>query len=146
MAGLNAWRPFWLHQGGEYLVGLVLAAAGMQSPTPTVPTIAGGLIIVNTALSGPPLGAFQAVSRPLHRKLDVAVVAVVAVLAAQPFWSVAALSRTVMVMVAVVLALLWIGTRFEPTPQRVSPTSEDVGRVAGRLVARAARAARNRRA
>lgn len=143
-----AWRPYWVHQAGEYLVGLVLTAAGMQSPSPTVPTIAGGLILVNTGLSGPPLGAFRIASRALHRRLDVVVLVSVALLAVQPFWNVAAVSRLVMGMVAAILALLWIGTSFDPPPAR-RPTSvdhsEDLGRMAGRFVAKSARAARNRR-
>ena len=56
-------RPFWLHQAAEYLIGLVLVAQGLQSPTPLVPTLAGGVVIVNAAVVEGPLGAFRLVPR-----------------------------------------------------------------------------------
>ena len=48
----DALRPFWLHQFAEYLLGLVLVAQGLQSPTPAVPALAGGLVLLNAALVG----------------------------------------------------------------------------------------------
>ena len=44
-------RPFWLHQAAEYLIGLVLVAVGLQSLEPLWPTLAGGLVILNAAVS-----------------------------------------------------------------------------------------------
>ena len=59
MATDRRWRPFWLHQGAEYLVALVLIASALQSPHPFWPAFGGGLVLVNAAFSGPPLGAFR---------------------------------------------------------------------------------------
>ena len=50
-------RPFWLHQAAEYLLGAVLIAQGLQSPTPAVPAVAGGLIMANAAIVRGPLAA-----------------------------------------------------------------------------------------
>jgi hypothetical protein len=140
------WRPFWMHQGAEYLVGLVLIAAGLQSPTPTWPTLAGGLIIVNAALVDGPLGAYRAVSRSLHRRLDIGVLAVVGLLAALPVLDIDAVGRLTMAIAAGVLAFVWLGTDYTVRATRPRPVarSDAIGRSAGRMVARAVRAARNR--
>ncbi|MEJ7720363.1 MAG: hypothetical protein WKF58_07860 [Ilumatobacteraceae bacterium] len=34
-------RPFWLHQLAEYLIGGMLVASGLQSPSPVVPAAIG---------------------------------------------------------------------------------------------------------
>ena len=39
-------RPFWAHQGAEYLIGIVFVAQGRQSTTPMVPTLVGGYATV----------------------------------------------------------------------------------------------------
>jgi hypothetical protein len=150
------WRPFWIHQGAEYLVGLVLVAAGVQSPDPTFPALAGGLIVANAAVVDGPLGAFRFVSRPGHRILDVVVAAVVAVTAVLPFVEIDGASRATMLVMATILGFLWYGTNFETRPEAsrrrsqardalASDRSEAIGRSAGRLVARATAEARKRR-
>lgn len=142
----RGWRPFWMHQAAEYVLGLVLVAAGLQSTTPTWPTIAGGLIIVNAAAVDGPLGAYKSISRALHRRLDIAVLLVVGVMAALPFLNVDAVSRVTMVVAAVVLAFVWFGTDFDKRRAAPKPAdrSDAIGRAAGRFVARAAQAARKR--
>ena len=150
------WRPFWIHQGAEYLVGLVLVAAGVQSPDPTFPALAGGLIVVNAAVVDGPLGAFRLVTRPRHRILDVVVAGVVAVTAVLPFIEIDGASRATMLGIAMILGFLWYGTNFETRPEAsrrrsqaraalASDRSEAIGRSAGRLVARATAEARKRR-
>lgn len=150
------WRPFWIHQGAEYLVGLVLVAAGVQSPDPVFPALAGGLIVLNAAVVDGPLGAFRLVTRPQHRILDIAVFVVVAVTAALPFLEIDGMSRVTMVIVAAMLGFLWFGTNFETRPEAAqrrgqaraalaSDRSEAIGRTAGRFVARAQAEARRRR-
>ena len=69
-------RPFWLHQAAEYLIGLVLVAQGLQSLDPVVPTLAGGLVILNAAVVDGPLGAFRLFSRRAHRIVDLVVIGV----------------------------------------------------------------------
>jgi hypothetical protein len=152
----RAWRPFWLHQGAEYLVGLVLVAGGVQSTAPLVPTLAGGLIVLNAAVVNGPLGAFRLVTRPQHRILDLVVASVVAVAALLPFVELDGVSRATMLIVAVILGFLWYGTNFETRPEAgrrrsearaalASDRSEAIGRTAGRFVARATAEARKRR-
>ena len=72
-------RPFWLHQAAEYLIGLVLVAMGLQSLDPAVPTLAGGLVILNAALVDGPLGAFRMFSRRAHRIVDLVVIGILLV-------------------------------------------------------------------
>ena len=150
------WRPFWLHQVAEYLVGLVLVGAGVQSPDPLFPLLAGGLIVLNAAVVTGPLGAFRLVSRTQHRIVDLVVIGIVALTAALPFLEIDAMSRVMMLGVAVVLGFVWFGTNFETRPvsarrrsaaraAMASDRSEAIGRSAGRLVARAAAEARRRR-
>jgi hypothetical protein len=137
-------------------VGLVLVAAGVQSPDPMFPLLAGGLIVVNAAVVDGPLGAFRFVTRPRHRILDVVVIGVVAVIAALPFLEIDGMSRVTMLVIAVILGFLWYGTNFETRPEAArrrsqaraalaSDRSEAIGRSAGRLVARATAEARKRR-
>jgi len=150
----RSWRPFWLHQAAEYLVALVLVASGLQSPEPLWPALAGGLVLVNAALSGPPLGAFRAAGRQLHRRLDLVVLAALLILAALPMLTIDAASRLTMVIVAVVLGVVWWGTNFADSAERrrrrlASPSSgrvdaQSIGRTAGRLVAKANEAVRKR--
>ena len=153
---VQRWRPFWIHQGAEYLVGLVLVAAGVQSPDPALPALVGGLVVINAAVVGAPLGAFRLVSRAQHRILDLVVIGVVAGTAVLPFLEIDAMSRVTMLLVAAILAFLWYGTNFETRPEAgrrrsearavlASDRSEAIGRTAGRLVAKVATQARKRR-
>ena len=139
-------RPFWLHQAAEYLIGLVLVAQGLQSPTPLVPALAGGLVVANAACVDGPIGAFRLVSRPQHRWADLAVIAVLLVAAALPWLNVDNTSRLLMVLVAVILGVVWWNSSFEPPGMRTRgqpvDRSEAVGRLAGRAVANTVKAAR----
>ncbi|MFV0307225.1 MAG: hypothetical protein ACK5OX_05735 [Desertimonas sp.] len=140
----RAWRPFWLHQAVEYLLGLILIAQGLQGTTPAVPALAGALIVANAAIVDGPLGAFRAVSRRQHRVADLVVIAVVALLGALPFVDADATSRVLLVGVAAGMALLWWTTSFERRVDKTPTTGTDVAGVAGRLAGRAARAVRDR--
>lgn len=137
-------------------MGLVLVAAGVQSPDPLFPTLAGGLIVLNAAVVNGPLGAFRLVSRPRHRILDLVVAGVVAATALLPFLEIEGMSRATMLVVSVILGFLWFGTNFETRPEAARRRSESraalagdrseaIGRTAGRLVARATAEARKRR-
>jgi hypothetical protein len=148
MPGERNWRPFWLHQSAEYLVALVLVASGLQSPDPLWPALAGLLVLANTAMSGPPLGAFKAFGRPLHRRLDLVVIGALVVIAVLPILSIDSTSRLIMLLVAAVLGVVWWGTNFATERRRSAMTTgfnaETVGRSAGRLVGRAGQAWRKR--
>jgi hypothetical protein len=141
-------RPFWLHQTAEYLIGLVLVAQGLQSPTPVIPALAGGLVLVNAACVDGPVSAFHWFSRRTHRKIDLIVIAVILFLAVMPFLNVDNTSRIVMIVIAVILAVVWWNSSFTPPVPRSREESVDrgeaIGRGAGRLAGNIARAMRDR--
>jgi hypothetical protein len=133
-------RPFWMHQIAEYVLGGVLVAQGLQSPTPAMPAVAGALIMMNAAIVRGPLAAFRVVGRRTHRLLDVVVFAAVFVAAVQPVVHIEAASRLVMAAIACVMAFIWWQTSFVEKAQRRAAISADggrsteVGRLAGRAV------------
>ena len=143
----EARRPFWLHQAAEYLFGLILVAQGLQSPTPTIPALAGGLVILNAAIVDGPIGAFRAVSRRQHRWCDVVVMVALVAGAALPFLDVDNTSRLLMIGIAVVMGVMWWNTAFEPKAATVRQGSrtEAAAGYAGRFVGNATRAVRQRR-
>jgi len=151
-------RPFWLHQSAEYLIGLVIVAMGLQSIEPTVPTIAGGVVLLNAALVDGPLGAFRLFSRKAHRIVDAIVIAGLALIAVLPFLDVDTATRIILGGAAGVLGVVWWNSAFEKRPSRAArragpPTgstaqpvdrSEAFGRGAGRLAGGIAKAVRDR--
>ncbi len=164
-------RPFWLHQSAEYLIGLVLVAMGLQAIEPAVPTIAGGVVLLNAALVDGPLGAFRLFSRRAHRVVDVVVIAALGLAAVLPFGDLDATSRVLLGGAAAVLGVVWWNSAFEarrprrsgapatpaaapadgssagpPAGSSAQPTdrSEAIGRGAGRLAGGIAKAVRDR--
>ena len=164
-------RPFWLHQSAEYLIGLVLVAMGLQAIEPAVPTIAGGIVLLNAALVDGPLGAFRLFSRRAHRVVDVVVIAALGLAAVLPFLDLDATSRVLLGGAAAVLGVVWWNSAFEarrprrsraprgpadapaagspagpPVGSSAKPTdrSEAIGRGAGRLAGGIAKAVRDR--
>ncbi|MEI7618578.1 MAG: hypothetical protein WCK14_08150 [Actinomycetota bacterium] len=164
-------RPFWAHQGAEYLIGIVFVAQGLQSPTPMVPTLLGGLVVLNTATAKGPLSAFQMMNRRAHRVLDAVLVLLTAVCAVQSAVSIEAGTRLLMGLLAFALGFIWLLSDFSekvkapksiaqvaPTPKAAEATratrpvgSDDasmastVGRSAGRLVGNGVKAYRKRK-
>lgn len=137
-------RPFWIHQLAEYLMGVALIAQGMQDPEPLVPALAGVLVLVNAAIVRGPLGAFRFVGRGLHRWLDLAVMVAILVGAVQPWIPVDVGGRLIMLVMLLPLGFLWFYTDWQERPGRrrrrleaAGPTSEQVGRSAGRMAANA---------
>jgi hypothetical protein len=144
-------RPFWLHQAAEYLIGLVLVAMGLQSFDPVVPTLAGGLVIVNAAVVDGPLGAFRLFSRRVHRIADLVVIGTLVALAVVPSINVENASRIMIAVCAVILGFVWWNSSFERravrqagTAERPVDRSEAIGRSAGRAVGGIARIVRDR--
>lgn len=141
-------RPFWLHQAAEYLLGVVLVAQGLQSPTPAMPSIAGGLIMFNAAIVRGPLAAFRAVGRGLHRVLDVVVVLVVVAMGVQPFVSVEGSTRVTMVVIAGIMGFVAWQTNYTEKVRVRADVGVDggrgveIGRIAGRFVGDGVNAAR----
>ena len=141
-------RPFWLHQAAEYLIGLVLVAMGLQSIHPAVPTIAGGVVILNAALVDGPLGAFRLFSRPAHRIVDLVVICLLAAAALWPWSDIDSTSRLLLASAAAVLGVVWWNsafvTRSKPGADLRVGRSEAIGRSAGRMAGGIAKAVRDR--
>lgn len=143
-------RAFWLHQLAEYVLGVVLVAQGLQSPTPLVPAVAGGVVLANAAVAIGPLGAFRIVGRRLHRVLDIAVIVAVAIAAVQPIVDVELTARLVLGGVAFVLLVVFRQSDFGERAARPPVAADggratELGRIAGRLVGDGISAARKRR-
>lgn len=159
-------RPFWAHQGAEYLIGIVFVAQGLQSPTPMVPTLLGGLVVLNTATAKGPLAAFQVVSRRVHRVLDAVLVLLTVLCAVQNTVSIEAGTRILMGLLAFALGFIWLLSDFSEkakvpkstakakgATRAARPATPDdgtmastVGRSAGRLVGNGVKAYRKRKA
>jgi hypothetical protein len=136
----RAMRPFWIHQLAEYLIGIAIVSQGMQDGAPIVPTVAGALVVVNAAIVTGPLGAFKVITRGMHRWMDVVVMAAIAFGALQPWVEVTSAGRLIMLVILLPLGFLWFYTDWAERKARkdrraaaAGPTSDQVGRVAGRL-------------
>lgn len=140
-------RPFWAHQLIEYLLGIGLISVAIQMPQPAVPAVLGLLIILNAAITKGAAGAFRWAGKRMHRRLDVVVMLLLIGGAVQPWVSMDNTSRLLLGGVAFVLWFVWFHTDFTekvPRSQRKSgaeqggaaerPTSEQIGRGAGRVV------------
>ncbi len=145
----RALRPFWLHQIVEYIIGIAMISVAIQSLTPAVPAFLGVVVLVNPAFTRGPAGAFRLYDRGLHRWIDLVVIGLVVVGAAQPFVSVESGTRILMALLAVVLGFVWWHTDFATRPERkerraatARPSSEEIGRSAGRSVAKGITGAR----
>ena len=137
MAASNGKRPFWMHQLVEYIMGGVLVAQGLQSPTPTVPAVMGGVVMLNAACAQGSLSAFSVVPMKAHRVLDICIAVAVVLMGVQPWVSVENGVRAVMVLVGVVLGFVCLMTNYTVKPKRTrkkGQLSEDIGRAAGRAV------------
>ena len=150
MVGENrALRPFWMHQIVEYIIGIVFISAGIQSPTPAIPATLGLLVMLNAAITEGPAGAFRWTHRRVHRILDLVLIGLVILTVVQPFIEVDSSVRVLAALLAVVLAFVWWNTDFATKPERKArrrtmarPSSEEVGRQAGRTVADGIKAGR----
>ncbi len=145
----RALRPFWLHQVVEYIIGITMISVAIQSLTPTVPAVLGGIVLMNPALTRGPAGAFRLYDRALHRWIDVGVIVLIVVGAVQPFVSIDSGTRILMLLLALVLGFVWWHTDFAMKPERkerraarARPSSEEIGRSAGRSVAKGIKGAR----
>lgn len=161
-------RPFWMHQGAEYLIGVAFIAQGLQSPTPLVPGLLGGLVLLNTASAKGPMAAFRLFGRRTHRLLDAVLILFTIFGAVQPFVSIESGTRMIMGLMAFALAFIWLLSDFaekakvpkqkrgsaaaRPTSQAARPLpnadaglAASVGRTAGRLVGGGVNAYRKRK-
>lgn len=146
-------RPFWMHQLAEYIIGGALVASGLQSPTPAVPAVVGGLIMFNAAITRGGLAAFQWIHRRVHRYTDLVIMAVIVLAAVQPWISVDTGSRSLLIVFGVMFVVVWLGSSFTEKVKQPKPSAEpaapkgvdrstDFGRSAGRMVGAGVKAAR----
>jgi hypothetical protein len=132
-----AGRPFWMHQAVEYLLGGVLLASGLQSPTPAVPAVLGVVVAVNAAITRGPLSAFRWIGPRTHRRFDVVVLAALVVGGLQPFVEVEIGARLIILAVAAVFAVVWSQSNFVERAKRAprgGDRSSELGKQAGRAV------------
>ena len=155
MAGKQAGkRPFWAHQLVEYILGAALVATGLQSPTPIVPSVLGGFVLLYAAATRGALAAFRLIDRRVHRIADPVLVAAEIGAALQPWVSVDNATRIVMIGIAVVHLVVWLGSSFTEKQKRPKAAanepqgdrSTEFGRSAGRLAAKGVRAVRTAKA
>lgn len=157
----SAKRPFWLHQFAEYVIGAALVGSGLQSPSPEIPAVLGGLVILNAALVDAPLGAFRLVSRRMHRILDIVLVIVGIAATALPGLDLG--TRIVQLCCLIVFVTVVTNTNYSPAaPRRASRAASsshgdtrfgsgttdddrpgDIGRRAGRVAGTLAGRARD---
>jgi len=144
-------RPFWIHQLVEYVIGIAIISQGIQDPKPAGPALAGLLVIINAAIVRGPMSAFRWVGRRVHRWLDLVMMALIALIALQPWADVSATGRGMMLVFLIPLGFLWFYTDWAERPARkqrrvdsAGATGEQVGRTAGRLAGSGYRAIKNR--
>ncbi len=143
-------RPFWMHQVVEYILGGVLVAIGLQSPTPLVPSVLGGIVMLNAAITVGPVGAFRLIRRRLHRLIDVVVIATEFLAGVQPWISLDVATRVIVVGIATVHLFVWLQTNYaerakSPPISTDGGRSTEVGRIAGRLVGNGVNTVRRQR-
>ena len=138
-------RPFWMHQIVEYILGGALVASGMQSVTPHVPAVLGGLIMLHAALTKGALGAFRAYDRRLHRTFDIVIIGLSLVAVGQPWLEVDAGTRIIILAITTVQIVVFFGSSYAERQRKVAPApgtgdagktgdrSTDLGRSAGRI-------------
>ena len=147
---LPAKRPFWMHQLVEYILGGALVASGLQSPTPLVPSLLGGIVMIHSAITVGPLGAFRVIRRRLHRVIDPVVLLAEFVAAVQPWINLESGTRIIIIGIAVVHLFVWWQTSYTERVKSRPITAEggrsnEVGRLAGRLVGNGVNAVRKQR-
>jgi hypothetical protein len=139
-----------MHQLVEYILGGSMVAAGLQSPTPLVPTVVGGIVMAHSAVTVGPLGAFRILGRRLHRLVDIGVIALEVLAGLQPWIELDSGTRFLVVGIALVHSFVWWNTNFamrvkSPKISGEGGRSTEVGRIAGRLVGNGVNAVRRPR-
>lgn len=143
-------RPFWLHQIAEYVIGIALVGSGLQSQSPAVPAVLGGLVLLNAACADGPIGAFRAIGRRAHRIFDIVLLVVGVVATAIPGLDLG--TRIVQGSCIIVFATVVLNSDYSPARERRSSAStrvpggadraDEIGRSAGRAAGSVAAKAR----
>jgi hypothetical protein len=109
---------FWIHQLTEYLLGFMVVTQAVRSDSPLIPVVAGGLVVAMAAIVDGPLSVAKLVSRPLHRWVDGASAAVLAVSAALFHDRIGTGTVVVMAVTAAGLLYLIVRSDYRPKPRR----------------------------
>lgn len=151
-------RPFWMHQVAEFILGGALLGMGLQSPTPVVPAVVGGVVALHAASTDGPLSAFKVVPRRVHRVIDIGVICFALFAAVQPWVDCDGGTRVIVAVVAGVHAFVWWQTNFATRPSRAErraaagtrppgdlpdDRATQIGRSAGRMAGRAVKLGRD---
>jgi hypothetical protein len=113
---------FWIHQLVEYLVGTFLLMQGVQSSEPLVPALAGVLVLAVATTANAPLSAFKVVPRPVHRLLDIGLLAGFAVLAVTGVGGLGAPVRILLGAAAAAMLGLLVRTEYRTPVKRARGT------------------------
>jgi len=140
----RARRPFWVHQVAEYVIGIMLVTAGLQTPEPAAPSLLGALIVANAATVKGPLSAFDVIPRRIHRLIDPVIFGLVLLTAALPVFDIDGGTRFVIGAVGVVLAFVWWYSSYDPPVRSSAGERLGAGQIAGRLAGRGVNAWRRR--
>jgi hypothetical protein len=134
------------------VIALALVGSGLQSPSPTVPAVLGGLILLNAVTVDAPLAAFRVIGRRGHRNADVVLLVVGTAAVFVPGIDLA--TRVVQACCLIVFATVVFHTNYEGRPVRNSKSgsrsiadapsgrSDEIGRAAGRMTGKVAGRAR----
>ena len=128
-------RPFWMHQLVEYILGGAMAYSGLMSPTPIVPAVCGGLIILNAALTKSPLGAFRAYGRNMHRIFDIAIIMICLASVGQPWIEMDSGTRVVMLSITTVHIVVFFGSSFAERAAKPPKAAQSAARSAAQSAA-----------
>ena len=144
-------RPFWMHQLAEYILALALVGVGIQSPTPAMACVMGGLLLVYAASTKSAVAAFRLIPRRVHKVADPLMAAAIVLGALQPWVTVEDSTKVLMIAVAAVYLFVWWQSRYDekvkaPPAERSGDRATDLGRSAGRLVGGGVKAVRRARA
>lgn len=121
----------------------MLIFTGLQSASPVVPAVMGGVVAANAAFARGPLSAFDVVPRRLHKVIDPVIVVAMLLAALLPIFDIDGGTRLVLGGVALVLAFVWWFSSYETAPPRDGRV--EVGRTAGRFAAKGVNAWRSRK-
>ncbi len=114
--------PFWAHQLAEMLLGGLLLVEGARTGQHTAVLVGmGSALLLLSLLSDGALGAWPRIGRRLHRILDFAAAAVLAV---SPLVLGLDAVLAIVILEAAAVGMVWLALRTNWTPRRVKATSK----------------------
>ncbi len=112
--------PFWVHQVAEMLLGGLLLIEGARTGQHTAVLFAmGGALLLLSLTSDGALGAWPWIGRRVHRMLDFAAAAVLAV---SPLLLAVDSALPVVILEAAALGMVWLAWQTNWSPKKPAPT------------------------